>query len=148
MRKIGEYPLLATVAAFTPLSPVVVAVVMIVIVVSRLIFAYERREKQYKALIASLREARTADAAVIKGLQEQVAELLENKADLYGSLKEKDSHIAGLVKEVAARQATIDQAFEEAWSLRQKAEELAKKNISLKKDRDKACEIADNLYRQ
>ena len=123
-------------------------VLLLVVVLSVAIVVAERRERQYKAVIASLKEARTADTAVIKGLQEQVAELLEDKAVLNDVISQKDHHIAGLVKEVVARQDTIDQAFEEAWSLRQKAEELAKKNLSLKKDRDKACEIADSLYRQ
>ena len=120
-------------------------VLLLVVVLSVAIVVAERRERQYKAVIASLKEARTADNAV---LQEQVAELLEDKAVLNDVISQKDHHIANLVSEVAARQATIDQAFEEAWSLRQKAEELAKKNLSLKKDRDKACEIADQLYRQ
>ena len=123
-------------------------VVVLVVVLSVAIVVAERRERKDKAVIASLKEARTADTAVIKGLQEKVAELLEDKAVLNDVISQKDHHIAGLVKEVVARQATIDQAFEEAWSLRQKAEELAKKNLSLKKDRDKACEIADQLYRQ
>ena len=123
-------------------------VLVVLFVFSIVLVASERRERQYKAVIASLKEARTADAAVIKGLQEQVAALLEDKADLCDVISQKDHRIAGLVKEVAARQATLEQAFEEAWSLREKAEELSRKNLSLKKDRDKACNIADSLYRQ
>ena len=127
---------------------VLLLVVVVAVVLSVAIVVAERREAKYKAVIVSLKEARTADANVIAGLQQQVAELLEDKADLNADIKRKDSQIAGLVSEVAARQATVDQAFEEAWSLRQKAEELSRKNMSLKKDRDKACEIADSLYRQ
>ena len=121
---------------------------VVVVLFAIAVVTTERREAQYKAVIVSLKEARTVDANVIAGLQQQVAELLEDKADLNADIKRKDSQIAGLVSEVAARQATVEKAFEEAWSLRQKAEELAKKNLSLKKDRDKACEIADQLYRQ
>ena len=119
-------------------------VLVVLFVFSIALVVSERRER----VIASLKEARTADAAVIKGLQEQVAALLEEKADLCDVISQKDHRIAGLVKEVAARQATLEQAFEEAWSLREKAEELSRKNLSLKKDRDKACNIADSLYRQ
>ena len=119
-------------------------VLVVLFVFSIALVVSERRER----VIASLKEARTADAAVIKGLQEQVAALLEDKADLCDVISQKDHRIAGLVKEVAARQATLEQAFEEAWSLREKAEELSRKNLSLKKDRDKACNIADSLYRQ
>ena len=119
-------------------------VLVVLFVFSIALVVSERRER----VIASLKEARTADAAVIKGLQEQVAALLEDKADLCDVISQKDHRIAGLVEEVAARQATLEQAFEEAWSLREKAEELSRKNLSLKKDRDKACNIADSLYRQ
>ena len=123
-------------------------VLLLVVVLSVAIVVAERRERQYKAVITSLKEARTADTTIIKSLQEQVTELLKDKNVLNDVISQKDHHIAGLVKEVVARQDTIDQAFEEAWSLRQKAEELSRKNLSLKKDRDKACEIADSLYRQ
>ena len=119
-------------------------VLVVLFVFSIALVVSERRER----VIASLKEARTADAAVIKGLQEQVAALLEDKADLCDVISQKDHRIVGLVKEVATRQATLEQAFEEAWSLREKAEELSRKNLSLKKDRDKACNIADSLYRQ
>ena len=74
--------------------------------------------------------------------------MLARRADDQALLASKDHNIDCLIKEVANRQATVEKAFEEAWSLREKAEELSKKNLSLKKDRDKACEIADSLYKQ
>ena len=75
-------------------------VVVIVVLFAIAVVAAERREVQYKALIASLREARTADAAIIEGLQQQVAALLEDKADLNAELAKKDNHIDGLVEEI------------------------------------------------
>ena len=123
-------------------------VVLSVVVIAVLVKGNESLKAQHRAYVTAVNSVYDNHADIIIGLQAQVEDLLAKRADDQAVISGKDHHIAGLVKEVSDRQAVIEAAFEEAWSLRVKAEELNRKNLSLKKDRDKACEIADSLYRQ
>ena len=73
-------------------------VLLLVVVLSVAIVVAERRERQYKAVIASLKEARIADANVIKDLKEQMVQLIEDKADINAELKKKSTISIVLLK--------------------------------------------------
>ena len=115
---------------------VIVVVLTAAIVV--LVKGNESLKAQYKAYVAASNSIYDNHADVIIGMQGQVEDLLAKRADDQEIIAAKDHHIAGLITEVAARQATVEGAFDEAAAFRNKAEELQKKLFEKKVELDNA----------
>ena len=113
-------------------------VVLSAIVIAVLVRGNESLKAQHRAYVAASNSVYDDHANVIIGLQAQVEDLLSKRANDQAILAAKDHHIAGLVKEVAARQATVEKAFEEAAAFRNKAESLHKELFEKKAELDNA----------
>ena len=98
----------------------------------------ESLKAQHRAYVSSVNSVYDNHSNIIIGLQGQVEDLLAQRADDQDIIANKDHHIAGLIAEVAARQATVEGAFDEAAAFRNKAESLHKELFEKKAELDNA----------
>ena len=127
------------------LGLLLVVLLLVVVVLSALVVILvkgnESLKAQHRAYVEAVNSVYSDHSNIIAGLQGEIEDLLTKRADDQETIATKDHHIAGLIKEVAARQATIEQA-ESIISV------AIYERDSLKKDLESACKIADSLYRQ
>ena len=116
----------------------VVLSVVLSVAVTVLVKGNESLKAQYRAYVTSVNSVYDNHADVIIGMQAQVEDLLTRRADDQAVIAGKDHHIAGLIAEVAARQATVEGAFDEAAAFRNKAESLHKELFEKKTELDNA----------
>ena len=112
--------------------------VVLVVVLVVLVNGNASLKAQHRAYVAAVNSVYDNHADVIIGLQGQVEALLARRADDQAVIANKDLHIAGLIAEVAARQATVEGAFDEAAAFRNKAESLHKELFEKKAELDNA----------
>ena len=115
-----------------------VLVVLSVLVIAVLLKGNESLKAQHKAYVSAVNSVYDNHSNIIIGLQGQIEDLLAQRADDQELIANKDHHIAGLIAEVAARQATVEGAFDEAAAFRNKAESLHKELFEKKAELDNA----------
>ena len=111
---------------------VVLAVVLFVIV-AVLVKGNASLKAQHRAYVAAVNSVYDNHSNVIIGLQGEIEELLERRANDKEVINSKDLHIAGLVKEIGLKEKTTNDL-----SFRNEALELRVKEV---------CSTSDELYR-
>jgi peptidoglycan hydrolase CwlO-like protein len=113
---------------------VVLAVVVLVlsVVVAVLVKGNASLKAQHGAYVAAVNSVYDNHSNVIIGLQGEIEELLERRANDKEVINSKDLHIAGLVKEIGLKEKTINDL-----SFRNEALELRVKEV---------CSTSDELY--
>ena len=111
----------------------VVLVVVLSVVVAVLVKGNASLKAQHRAYVAAVNSVYDNHSNVIMGLQTQLTELLDTRADDQAVIANKDLHIAGLVKEIGLKEKTTNDL-----SFRNEALELRVKEV---------CSTSDELYR-
>ena len=111
---------------------VVLAVVLFVIV-AVLVKGNASLKAQHRDYVAAVNSVYDNHSNVIIGLQGEIEELLERRANDKEVINSKDLHIAGLVKEIGLKEKTTNDL-----SFRNEALELRVKEV---------CSTSDELYR-
>ena len=115
-----------------------VVLVVLSVVVAVLIKGNASLKAQHRAYVAAVNSVYDNHSNVVIGLQGEIEDLLTRRANDQAVIAAKDHHIAGLIAEVAARQAVVEGAFDEATAFRNKAESLHKELFEKKAELDNA----------
>ena len=92
----------------------------------------ESLKAQHRAYVSSVNSVYDNHSNIIIGLQGQVEDLLERRANDKEVINSKDLHIAGLVKEIGLKEKTINN--------------LSFKNEALELRVEEVCNTSDELY--
>lgn len=111
----------------------VVVLVVLSVVVAVLVKGNASLKAQHGAYVAAVNSVYDNHSNVIIGLQGEIEELLERRANDKEVINSKDLHIAGLVKEIGLKEKTINNL-----SFKNEALELRVKEV---------CSTSDELYR-
>ena len=110
----------------------VVVLVVLSVVVAVLVKGNASLKAQHGAYVAAVNSVYDNHSNVIIGLQGEIEELLERRANDKEVINSKDLHIAGLVKEIGLKEKTINDLI-----FRNEALELRVKEV---------CNTSDELY--
>ena len=110
----------------------VVVLVVLSVVVAVLVKGNASLKTQHGAYVAAVNSVYDNHSNVIIGLQGEIEELLERRANDKEVINSKDLHIAGLVKEIGLKEKTINDLI-----FRNEALELRVKEV---------CNTSDELY--
>ena len=110
----------------------VVLVVILFVIIIVLVKGNESLKTQHRAYAAATNAIYEDHSNVIMGLQTQLAELLDTRADDQEVTSNKDLHIAGLVKELNTKERRLNDLI-----FRNEALELRVKEV---------CNTSDELY--
>ena len=111
----------------------VVLVIVLFVIVIVLVKGNASLKAQHRAYVAAVNSVYDNHSNVIIGLQGEIEELLERRANDKEVINSKDLHIAGLVKEIGLKEKTINNL-----SFKNEALELRVKEV---------CSTSDELYR-
>ena len=111
----------------------VVLAVVLSVVVAVLVKGNASLKAQHRAYVAAVNSVYDNHSNVIIGLQGEIEELLERRANDKEVINSKDLHIAGLVKEIGWKEKSTNDL-----SFRNEALELRVKEV---------CSTSDELYR-
>ena len=117
---------------FNLLLVVLVVVLVLSVVVAVLVKGNASLKAQHGAYVAAVNSVYDNHSNVIIGLQGEIEELLERRANDKEVINSKDLHIAGLVKEIGLKEKTINNL-----SFKNEALELRVKEV---------CNTSDELY--
>ena len=110
----------------------VVLVVILFVIIIVLVKGNESLKTQHRAYVAATNAIYDDHSNVIMGLQTQLTELLDTRADDQEVTSNKDLHIAGLVKELNTKERRLNDLI-----FRNEALELRVKEV---------CNTSDELY--
>ena len=116
---------------FTLFFVVLVVVLFVIIIV--LVKGNESLKTQHAVYVAAANAVYEDHGNVIIGLQAQLTELLDTRANDQETISNKDLHIAGLVKELNTKERKLNDLI-----FRNEALELRVKEV---------CNTSDELYR-